>query len=212
MSSCHCASIEKEFGQREARAQQRRYRRGGPAGTTAELISVLASAGVAGGTVLDIGGGVGAIQHGLLAAGARRATSVEASQAYLEVAAEEARRLGLSERIRATHGDFVELAEGIEPADFVTLDRVLCCYPDMQRLVIESARRARRFYGLVYPRDAWWLRPAFAMGNLLFRLRGSSFRIFLHSTEEIEAIVRAQGLQRTFHRLHGMWQVAVFAA
>lgn len=213
MAVCDCTPVDNFFNPRKARRELKKFRKRGASRRTREMLAAIEKASLPPGpTLLDIGGGVGAIQHGLLAAGAGRATSVEASQAYLEVAAEEARRLGLSERIRATHGDFVELAEGIEPADFVTLDRVLCCYPDMQRLVIESARRARRFYGLVYPRDAWWLRPAFAMGNLLFRLRGSSFRIFLHSTEEIEAIVRAQGLQRTFHRLHGMWQVAVFAA
>jgi magnesium-protoporphyrin O-methyltransferase len=212
MPCSQCLGIEKEFGEREARAQQRRYRERGAAATTRELISVLVGMGVAGKTVLDIGGGVGAIQHGLLAAGASRARSIDASSAYVRISAEEARRLGLADRIETTHGDFVTLAESIPPADIVTLDRVLCCYHDVRALVAASAGRAEARYGLVYPRDAWWLRPAFALGNLWLRLRQSPFRIFMHPTQEVEDVIRAQGLRRAFHRCHGIWQVAVFSA
>ena len=116
----------------------------------------------------------------------------------------------MTARIEASHGDFVALAEAIEGADIVTLDRVICCYDDMRTLVAASADGARRFYGLVYPRDTWWLRPLFALGNLVFRLRRSSFRIFLHPTAEVEALISAAGLRPAFHRRHGMWQVSVF--
>lgn len=212
MASCQCQGIEVEFGEREARAQLRRYRRRGASGTTRQLIEALVGMGVEGGTVLDIGGGVGAIQHSLLAAGASRARSVDASQAYSEIAGEEAARRGLTARIESSHGDFVALAESIPPADIVTLDRVICCYHDMRALVAASAARARRLYGVVYPRDVWWLRPVFALGNLVLRLRRSSFRIFLHSTTEVEALIAAEGLRPAIQRFHGMWQVAVFRA
>jgi len=212
MPCSQCQGIEAEFGEREARAQLRRYRRRGASGTTRQLIEVLVGMGVEGGTVLDIGGGVGAIQHSLLAAGASRACSVDASQAYSEIAGEEAARRGLTARIESSHGDFVALAESIPPADIVTLDRVICCYHDVRALVAASAARARRLYGVVYPRDVWWLRPVFALGNLVLRLRRSSFRIFLHSTTEVEALIAAEGLRPAFQRFHGMWQVAVFRA
>jgi magnesium-protoporphyrin O-methyltransferase len=54
--------------------------------TTRELIDALITAGVNEMTLLDIGGGLGAIQHELLAAGASQATHVEASTAYLDAA------------------------------------------------------------------------------------------------------------------------------
>jgi magnesium-protoporphyrin O-methyltransferase len=207
-----CQGIEHEFGEREARAQLRRYRRRGPPGTTLELIEVLVGMGVEGSTVLDIGGGVGAVQHGLLAAGASRARSVDASRAYHEIALQEAARRGLTARIESSHGDFVALAESIPPAEVVTLDRVICCYHDMRALVTASAARTRRLYGMVYPRDVWWLRPAVGLGNLILRLQRSSFRIFLHPTRQVEALLAAQGLRPAFRRFHGMWQVAVFRA
>lgn len=212
MPCSQCQGIEHEFGEREARAQLRRYRRRGPSGTTRELIEVLVKLGVEGCSLLDIGGGVGAVQHGLLAAGAGGARSVDASRAYSEIAREESERRGLTDCIESTHGDFVALAESIAPADVVTLDRVLCCYHDVRTLVSASAARARRLYGLVYPRDVWWLRPAFALGNLILRLRRSSFRIFLHPTADVERLIAAEGLRPTYLRSHGMWQVAVFRA
>ncbi len=212
MSCDQCLGIEQEFGSRTAQREQRHYQQKGAPATTQLLIRALVEGGVADQTVLDIGGGVGALQHALLKAGASRAQSVDASAAYLEIARQEAERLGLAHRIEAMHGDFVQLAASIGEADIVTLDRVICCYDDMHTLVAESARRARRRYGLVYPRDLWWLRPAFAAGNLLLRLRRRPFRVFLHPTAAVEAVIAGQGLKKTFHRNRGLWQVVLFSA
>jgi magnesium-protoporphyrin O-methyltransferase len=211
MKCCQCQAIELEFNQREAALKLKEYRRSGPAATTRLLLRALREAGVEGQTLLDIGGGIGAIQYDLLHAGARAALSVEASSAYLEAAQEEARRQGLADRIRFLHGNFVEHAADIPPADVVTLDRVICCYPDMPALVGLSAERARRLYALVYPRDAAWVRLGLRGENLLHRLMGSPFRAFAHRAAAVEAVLRERGLRRCVHRNAGFWQVAVYA-
>jgi 2-polyprenyl-3-methyl-5-hydroxy-6-metoxy-1,4-benzoquinol methylase len=130
------------------------YLHRGPARTTRLLLDVLRAEGVEATILLDIGGGVGAIQLEMLVAGVRSATDVDASGAYLEIAREEAQRRGYGDRLTYRHGDFVELAQEIEPADIVTLDRVVCCYHNMPALVGASSAKARQLYGLVYPRDA----------------------------------------------------------
>jgi predicted RNA methylase len=56
------------------------------------LIAALTAEGIEGMTLLDIGGGVGALQQELLAAGVSSATNVEASTADAEVSKEEAER------------------------------------------------------------------------------------------------------------------------
>jgi magnesium-protoporphyrin O-methyltransferase len=206
-----CLGIEREFDEDMARRELRAYRRHGAARTTRLLTDALVRQGVEGASLLDIGGGVGAIPHALLEAGAARAQTVEASSAFARIAADEAARRGLTDKIEPRQGDFVTLAEGISPADVVTLDRVVCCYSDGAALVATSAARARRLYGLVYPRRAWWLRVAFVVGNLLLRIRGSTFRIFVHPPESIEAVIEGLGWKRTFHTLAGVWQVAVYA-
>lgn len=206
-----CLGLEQEFNSDVARRELRRYRRRGPDRTTRILIEQIRRRGVDGQTLIDIGGGVGAIQHALLQGGALRASSVDVSSAYHAAAEEEAQRRGMADRIDRVHGDFLAVAGQVPTADVVTLDRVLCCYPDVEGLVQVSAAHARRLYGVVYPRDAWWLRPAFSAANFLLRLRGSSFRIFLHPTEVVESSLARYGLARVFHRMVGMWQVVLFA-
>jgi acetyl-CoA C-acetyltransferase len=60
------------------------------------LLEAIKKEGVAGLTLLDIGGGVGAIQHALLDAGVEQATDVDASSAYLDATRTEAQRRGLA--------------------------------------------------------------------------------------------------------------------
>lgn len=167
--------------------------------------------GIEGASVLDIGGGVGAIPHRLLRSGARRATEVDASGAYLRAARDEAERQGHMDRIDFRHGDFVELAPDIAQHDVVTLDRAICCYGDMPALVSASADRAGRLYGVVLPRDAWWNHMGIFLVNAGLRLFRSSFRVFVHPTEAVERRLREQGLERIFRRRRLVWQVAVYA-
>jgi O-methyltransferase len=211
MTSCQCQGIEAQFNSREAAKKLADYHKNGPARTTRILIAALKEMGVEGTTLLDIGGGIGAIEMELLKAGARSAISVEASTAFIEAAQQEARRQGQQDRIQFERGDFVELADRLPSADIVTLDRSLCCYPDMPALVSLSAGRAGQLYALVYPRDAWWMRLALGIVNGLQQLRGCSFRVFVHPTQAVEAILHEHGLQRHFYRLAGVWQVVIFA-
>ena len=98
MDCCQCHGIEEQFDHAEAARKLREYRRSGPARTTRLLLDELAREGVAGLTLLDIGGGIGAIQHALLKAGAAHATDIDASTAYLAAAREEASRQGHARR------------------------------------------------------------------------------------------------------------------
>lgn len=199
------------FDDRQAERDLRRYRRKGPARTTRMLLDALTAQGVDGATLLDIGGGIGAIPNGLLASGVTQATAVDASSAYLRAAQEEAARQGHRDRIDFRHGDFVELAPNVPESDLVTLDRVICCYPDVRALVSASAARARRLYGVVVPRDTWWNRLGMSWVNLGLRLSGSAFRAFVHPAQEIEGALAKLGFERVFDRETFVWQVAVYA-
>ncbi len=211
MSRCQCQGIESVFDKRLAATQLERIRRRGALKTTRLLIEALRARGVQGRTLLDVGGGVGVVHHELLSSGAREATDVDASSAYVNAARAEAERRGLADRVRYLYGNFVDLAKGVPPADIVTLDRVICCFDDMQGLVAASAEKARFHYGLVYPRDAWWTRLGIRLMNFSRRIRGDTFRVFFHGTKAVESVLHARGLVRTYHREAGLWQVAVFS-
>ncbi len=162
-------------------------------------------------TLLDIGGGVGGIEHALLSGGVTQASYVDASSAYVQAAQEEAIRREIDDRITFLQGDFVDLAEDIPPADIVTLDRVVCCYDDMQALVKLSAEKASKRYGLVFPRDLWPIRLLLPIANIFLSLTGTPFRIFIHRTEQIDQIVKGQGLLPNFHQKAGFWQILVYS-
>ncbi len=136
---------------------------------------------------------------------------MDASSAYLAVSRAEAERLGHAGKIHYYYGNFVELAPGIPPADIVTLDRVICCFDEMEVLVGVSSAKARGIYGVVYPRSAWWVRLGVALANLRLAVLGNPFRIFTHDSAAVEDVIRAQGLTRVSHCTAGMWQVALFA-
>jgi Methyltransferase domain len=211
MTSCCCQGVDEVFGEKTAQRDLRRYRKRGPSKPTRMLLEALRREGIERSSVLDIGGGIGVIQQELLDAGAARAVNVDASAAYLRAAKDEAARRGHADRVSYQAGDFVALADRIEPADVVTLDRVICCYPDMESLVGRSADRARRLYGLVYPRDAWWVASGFRVMNAIMRLTGRAFRVHLHDTSSVDAVARGHGLSpKVVRRAGPVWQVAVY--
>ncbi len=188
----------------------KRYRENGADRTTQILLDALNDQGVEGQILLDIGGGVGALQIELLGFGVARAISVDASAAYLEAAREEAELRGHAQRISQHHGDFVQLADRLEAADIVTLDRVICCYDDVEGLVSRSAALASKLYGVVYPRDHWAVIALTWLENLYHGVRGSQFRAFAHPEPVVEGLIRRSGLERCFSEQTFLWNVNLY--
>lgn len=209
--TCCKPDYDAQFDEKGARQDLLAYRKDGADGSTRRLIDALKREGVEGATLLDIGGGVGAIQLDLLAAGAASSVDVDASAAFLAAAEQEADARGFRDRVAYRHGDFVELADELDSADIVTLDRVICCYPDVESLVGRSVARARRLYGLVYPVDRWWTRWLSRVANVSLRLFRSDFRIHVHPDATVERLVRAAGFERSYRHAGWIWQTRVYA-
>jgi magnesium-protoporphyrin O-methyltransferase len=208
--NCQCDGIEAFFSRKMAEKELRHYQAKGATGVTRTLIADVTD-GLQPASVLDIGGGVGVIQHELLKAGVGQVTSVEGSTGYASVAKEEAERLGHAERLGQIVGNFVDAAPNVEPADVVTLDKVICCFDDMEALVALSTERARLRLGLVYPRDNVILKLGFRILNLYPKFKGNPFRAFVHSSKRVDEIVRSKGLTLHSYRTTLIWQVAVYA-
>ena len=209
VESCQCKGLERET-QKWASEDIALYRNGEHAKTTSLLVKALIAQGVHALSLLDIGGGIGIVQLELLNAGATAVTSVEASTTYIHVAREEAARAAREHQITYIHGDFVSLADTIPKADIVTLDRVICCYDNVEALVSLSASKARRLYGVVYPRSTWWVKILLFFENIGYWLRRSPFRAFVHSSELVDQLVQAAGLAAVYHKHTLTWQVVVY--
>lgn len=211
MACCHCQGADKFFGAKIVARDIRRYRKKGPSKATRMLIAELRASNVAGRTLLDIGGGIGMITHELFEVGIRQAIHVDASSKYIAAARAEAQRRGHADHVEFQHGDFVELSDNIPPVDIVTLDSVICCYPDWRALVSFSASHAKESYGVIFPRDVWWMKLGFIVQNLFLRLTRSTFRIFVHPVTMIEEAITRSGLQlRAGYQTLG-WHVRVYA-
>ncbi len=211
MTCPQCRAADRELGPATARADLQRYHRRGPDRTTRAILEALRKNGPPEATLLDVGAGVGVICHERLAGGAAGAGRLEAAAAYLETAGKEAERRGHADRLRLVSGDLVEVAEGLPAADLVTLDRVLCCYPDLEPLVAASTRLARRLWAASYPLDRWYVRAVVWLQNLGRRLTRSDFRTWVHPTADLDRLLAAAGFVETFRRNGLVWRTTAHA-
>lgn len=211
MTCGHCCATEKKFTARIAERDRRRYRRHGPDATTAAIVRGLERLELDGAaTLLDVGGGVGVIAQELFSRGVATAVLVEAASSYLGAARAEAETRGTVTRLQFVRGDFAEVAGDIAPADVVTLDRVVCCYPDHRRLLARSAAKCRRAYAISYPRDRWPVRALFALQNFARRVLRDSFRTFVHRPAEMERVLLDAGLELASRVRTWVWVVDVY--
>ncbi len=186
----------------------RRYEQDGLDDTGARMVAFLSGRGVEGATVLEIGGGVGALQLELLAAGAERATNLELSPEYEESAHGLLRERGLEDRVDRLLGDVVADPALAGSADAVLMHRVVCCYPDYDALVGAAAERTRRYLVLSFPRDRALFRAGARVLNLWFRLLRWEFRTFIHPPTAILAAAERRGLRLAEQSRGRIWQVA----
>jgi SAM-dependent methyltransferase len=190
--------------------------RGVGAPITGTMLTALAERGLTGRTVLDLGCGTGDLALGAIARGADRASGIDLSAGAIEQARVLATERGLAERTSFAVGD--GSTEPLARHDVVALNRVLCCYPSVDALLVNSLGAAGEVYAYTAPVHAgpvgvfnrFWVRIA----NLSFRLRRKRFRGFRAFVHDLDAVDRAIG-DAGFQRVHGsrerfIWRLAVF--
>jgi magnesium-protoporphyrin O-methyltransferase len=210
MDACGCDGFAAVFDAAQADRDRERYRRTGPDRTTRLLLDMIRPYAGRGSTLLDIGGGIGVVDHELLRGGVGHAVLVDASPAYLAVARQLARETNGLDRIDLVGGDFARLAPEIDAADIVTLDRVVCCYADVDGLLSPAADRTRAVLGLVLPRERWLIRLGLRMLNLWFRLRGKAYRAYAHPNRRVDELVAAAGLRPRADAGTFWWRVVIY--
>ena len=107
-------------------------------------------------------------------------------------------------------GDFVGEAPDLEIADLVVMDRVICCDPRLDLLVEAAASRTGRLLAVSYPRDRILVSAVIGVQNLVRRLRGEAFRVWVHPVEAIHRAMAGHGLALRAVRHTFVWEMAVF--
>jgi hypothetical protein len=88
------------------------------------------------------------------------------------------------------------------------LHRVVCCYPDYERLLGAVAAHARRLVVFSYPPRNVMSRAWVAVANLVFRLLRREYRTFVHPPAAMLAVLEERGLRDAFASHSFVWQVA----
>jgi hypothetical protein len=195
------------FSERSARAQARSYRRNGLDSTSRRIVEVLKEHGVEGKTLLEIGGGIGAIQLDLLKNGLASAVSVELTPTYEASAAALLREAGFEARVERRVMDFVDAGAEVLAADIVVMNRVICCYPDLPRLAGAAADHAKGLLVMSFPKERWWTRVVAWMTNFGMAVTRRQFRFFLHPTDQVVAVTREHGLEPAITKPGLFWQI-----
>jgi 16S rRNA G966 N2-methylase RsmD len=205
---CDPRGCDRLFGARFAKRMATRYRKRGLDKTAQTIVEMVAQGGVQGATVLEVGGGVGEIQLELLRRGAASATNLELSPGYEPEAAALIEDAALGGRVHRRLIDIATDPAAVEPADIVVLHRVVCCYPDVAKLLGAAADHARSQLVFSHPPRNAVSRAVVGTQNLLFRAVGREFRTFAHSPDAMLAVLAEHGLQLSAAHSGRMWQVA----
>lgn len=205
---CTPGAYRRVFSERAAWKQLKRYRKRGLDRTSRRVVDVLRRQSLEGRTLLEIGGGIGAIQVELLRAGLGRAVSIELTPTYEAAALELLREAGFEDRVERRVMDFAEAAAEVDSADVVVLNRVICCYPDLPKLVGAAGDHARQMIVFSFPKERSWTRITVAIANLPMRL--ARFRIFVHSVLLLHRVLGERGLRPVLRQTGLFWEVAAF--
>ena len=215
MDCCSPNGLDEMFNESAARKKLKSYQKKGLTKRARTLVDFLRQQDVSEATILEIGGGIGAVHLELMKAGAAKTVGVDVSSAYVKTATGLAESMGYGDAVEYHVGDFAEKEKekDIPGADIVLLDRVICCYPDMKTLVTASGRHAQRICALTYPRRTWPIRAGVSLTNFVMAVFRRRFRVFVHHPQEVAATLASMGFSRIFEATAGfgrIWEIAVY--
>jgi hypothetical protein len=209
-SCCRATGCEEIFKPATARRNLRRYLKKGLGAIERSMVAAVGSRDLEGARVLEIGGGIGAVQAELLAKGASTGEIVELVPAYEPYARELAIAKGFQNRSIFRVADVLDDPKAVAPAGVVVLNRVVCCSPDGIRLAGIGARLAERMLMLSFPRDRGLTRLFVTAVNGTMQLLGRSFRTYLHPRASLVAAAQDAGLVLAQTGKNLVWEFATF--
>ena len=186
------------------------------AGITRDLLEALGAARLEGRTVLDLGCGTGDLALATLARGATRATGIDLGPGAIEEARALARERLVEDRSTFDVGDAAKVR--LDHHDVVLLNRVFCCYPNIDSLLDNSLSAALQVYAFTAPPSEGlagkFSRAETRLANTWYRIRDKKFRGFrvhVHDLQAIDRRIRDAGFYLIAEgRRRMVWHLAVY--
>ena len=107
-------------------------------------------------------------------------------------------------------GDFVEMYGRIEAADVTILDKVVCCYENVDELLQQSLSKTKHLYALSFPRPNLLIKLVFHVPIAVGKLLGWSFHPYWHDWNRMKQQIEEVGFKPNFHASTFVWDVHVF--
>jgi SAM-dependent methyltransferase len=175
------------------------------------LLGLLGDVAVVRPSVLELGCGSGALMVSLLEQGATRASGIDLSAESIGLACQRADSAGLSARAKFEVGDGASVRLGSH--DWVVLDRVICCYQHVERLLENSIAAAGSRYVFSVPESrgvrGFVNRFVIWCEDLTNSLRGRPCPGYVHDLRRIVRRLERGGFRAVRTRTVGLWYIAV---
>jgi len=198
------------FDSRTAQADLDEYLEDGLGPLESRMVGELCSLGaIEGARVLEIGGGIGAIQAELLQSGAAVGEVIELVAAYRAYAGRLAEQRGFADRTSWRVHDILADPSAVEAADVVVMNRVVCCSADGPELAAAAAALTRRALVLSYPRSTRLTRFAAAAQRAAYRLFGRQYRAFAWPEQRLVTAAASGGLMEASRGGGLIWRYLV---
>ena len=211
MSCCCLDPYALMFDKEKADQDMKDYHETGIKKSSRPLFSLINDLPLKGKSLLDIGGGIGAISFELFKKDLKNSTHNDISKAYLSAFSNEVEKQELDNRVKVIPGDFSQMHEAFEMADIVSLDKVICCYPDFHTLVSRSVAKAGRWYVYNVPRNKWWVRLGMWLDMHWTKYKtGKSFKSYVHPIAEINELIRNAGFDKVGQAYEREWTAVLF--
>ncbi len=211
MNSCCKSTYDTTFDLKRAKKEMAQYLKTGPKKSTHYLIDPLKDQDLSSNSLLDIGGGTGAIILELFGKEIDRAYYLEISDAYSAVFRDQVVLRSLEENIEIQTGDLTENHQKLPRVDVVTMDKVICCYEDYQQLVKLSLQKAVKLYAYTIPLDVWWVKAINSVAEFIKSLFTNQLPTHVHPVGKIEEMVMAQGFRKIYQKSHREWLTVIYS-
>ena len=206
----HCCGADLFFDKKTADKKYRQYLKKGPSRVTSKIIQQLEKQTIEGTTMIDVGGGIGALQWWFLANGGTKTTDIDASTGYLQQARNHAEENGWSAKASFVTGDCTEAYDQLDQPDYITLDKVVCCYPNYKEILESTCDKSEGYVSLSYPMDGFVSETINWFSAMFLKLKNNSFQPYVHPVSEIRKVFNQKGYKRVAHQLAFPWHVETY--
>ncbi len=207
---CDSSGYRGVFNKKTAARNVRSFVNKGLDSTAGPMVEAIRSRGIDQASVLEVGAGSGTALVSMLESGAASAVAFDISPAYETEARALLEARDIAAPVEWHTGDFVAMADEVGVSDVVFLNRVVCCYPDMEEMVDAAGSKTGRLLAMAYPRDRWPIHLFFRLLNAWLRFRRNSFRVFLHDPTAIASRAAATGLAEVASGTTSAWHWRVW--